>query len=290
MAHELIDRYQRKQLENFGLSESSRITSFASAEKFLGRVGIALRYWGSEKLPLASLYQAVWGRPDMPSKSDGNLQGAGDEIQRIAIELTNHLLGSHKGIEVNVIADRLTLVHRDVVPSLYTLVRRHRSPSDIKDISALSKKVFQFVLKNQETTAGQVRKFIGIKATGLNNDPAYNSLEELQRHLLIDRGPFVPRQKGIAYLSKEGYPYHCFHLAHKELVEAAEKLNRTQAIENFILAYLRGAIFVTARKLTSMFKIFLSSAEIGEALSSLLEKKKVSSETIGRDEIFVFKG
>ena len=60
--------------------------------------------------------------------------------------------------------------------------------------------------------AGDLRKKMGIKS-GLQEDPAYQALSELQQHLLVDRGPFIMRERGVPYLSKEGYPYHFFHEA-----------------------------------------------------------------------------
>jgi hypothetical protein len=61
-------------------------------------VKLALRYGATPVLPLASIYAA-----------------AGDP--RRAIELTNALLARGEVIETNVIADRLVLAHRDVVPA-----------------------------------------------------------------------------------------------------------------------------------------------------------------------------
>jgi len=284
------DALTQKQLKNFGLTESSGLTSVKSAEKFLKKVGIALRYWRAEKLPLASLYHAAVGSPETPQK-EKNAFGTSlrEESQRIAIELTNHLLACHQGIEVNVIAGRISLVHRDLAPSLCVLVRRHRSPMNLDDISAEAKKVFQFIEKKKETTAGEVRKFLGKPARDLNNDPAYNALAELQSKLLIDRGPFLVRKTGIPYLSKEGYPYHCFHQAHEDLVKVATKLARDEAAQNFLHGYLRGAVFATDKKLLSMFKEFFTAAELNDALEHLKKLNKISIEDVKRDRLIVAK-
>ena len=195
-----LDALTFRQLENFGLQNSHGLTSTKSAEKFLKTVGIALRYWRTDRLPLASLYQAAWGRADSPPKKGKDEPGKTsprEEAQRKAIELTNHLLATHQGIEVNVIANRIALVHRDLVPALYTLVRRHRPVTDLSEVSVTGRKVFQWMGENKEVTAGTVRKFLGIVASDLNNDPAYKALAELQSLMLVDRGPFVMRKKGI---------------------------------------------------------------------------------------------
>ncbi len=288
MSARLIDPLIQKQLEKFGLTDKTRLTSVKSAEKFLKNVGIALRYWRAEKLPLASLYQAAVGSIETPPK-EKNVHGISlrEEGQRIAIELTNHLLASHQGIEVNVIANRIAIVHRDLIPSLYALVRHYRPPDDLKGISKQAREVFQFIEQSKETTAGLVRKFIGIPAGDLNNDPAYNALAELQSHFLIDRGPFLMRKSGIPYLSKEGYPYHLFHRVHADLVGAATKITREDAVSNFIYGYLNGAVFANSKKLLSMFGNFITQVEMHNAIEALTKQKKVSVVIEKKDKIVV---
>ena len=227
-----LDALTLKQLENFGLCDSHGLTTAKTAEKFLKTVGIALRYWRTDRLPLASLYQAAWGGIDTPPKKEKDEPGKTsprEEAQRKAIELTNYLLATHNGIEVNVIANRLSLVHRGLIPALYRLVRRHRPVTELGDVSVTGRKVFHWMEENKEVTAGTVRTFLGIVSSDLNNDPAYKALAELQSVMLVDRGPFVMRKAGIPYLSKEGYPYHCFHLVHEDLMRAAMKLSHEEA-------------------------------------------------------------
>jgi len=288
--HSKDDPLVQKQWENFGLTDKTSLTSVKSAEKFLKNVGIALRYWRTEKLPLASLYQAAVGSPDTPPKEKTRSGiSARLDAQRIAIELTNHLLASHQGIEVNTIANRITLVHRDLVPSLYVLVRNHRPLDDVKDVSLLARKVFQFIEQNKETTAGLVRKFLGMPVSDLNNNPAYKVLAELQSKFLIDRGPFVMRKTGIPYLSKEGYPYHCFHRAHEDLVKAATRITPEDASKNFIYGYLKGAVFATDKKLSSLFGVFIAEHQLKDALTDLTKSKKISLESRKKDKLIVCK-
>ncbi len=281
-----------KQQEKFGLNNSKNFASAKSAETFLESVGMALRYWRTERLPMASLYQAAWGKIDTPPqkvKGEPGNSSLREEAQRRAIELTNYLLVTHQGIEVNVIADRISLVHRDLVPSLFVLVRHHRPVTDLSGVSLQARKVFHWMEQNNETTAGAVRKFLGVTVSDLNNDPAYKALAELQSLLLVDRGPFMMRKEGIPYLSKEGYPYHCFHLAHQDLVLASARLSLEEAARNFLSGYLRGAVFATDKKLLSLFGGFLTRIEQDVALEALLKQKKVSIEKMGRNNIVVFR-
>src|SRR5215468_7852488 len=92
------------------------------AIEFIKRVKFALRYNSTPTLPLASMYRAA-------------------KDQRRAIELTNALLARDEVVETNVIADRLVLVHRDIVPALYALRTRFRSPQ----LSDPAEKAFRLI-------------------------------------------------------------------------------------------------------------------------------------------------
>src|SRR6516162_2920124 len=85
-----------------------RIETEDEAIRFLRGVKFALRYNSTPALPLASMYAAA-------------------RDKRRAIELTNALLARAEAIETNIIADRLVLVHRDVVPALFALRVRFRA-------------------------------------------------------------------------------------------------------------------------------------------------------------------
>src|SRR5215472_6661618 len=91
------------------------------AIEFMKRVKFALRYNSTPSLPLASMYAAV------------------GETRR-AIELTNALLARREVVETNVIADRLVLVHRGVVPALYAL-RTSLRASKLSDHAARALKL-----------------------------------------------------------------------------------------------------------------------------------------------------
>jgi hypothetical protein len=286
-----LEELAKQQIKNFGLNNPGGLNTTKSAEKFLQSVGIALRYWSTPNLPLASLYQAAWGTPNAPppkGKDESAESSPREEALRKAIGLTNHLLASHQGIEVNVIGKRLALVHRDLVPTLYVAVRNHRPVTGLTDVTPQARKVFHFMEQQKDTTAGAVRKFLGIKATDLNNDPAYQALAELQSRMLVDRGPFIMEKKGIPYLSKEGYPYHCFHRAHKELVSASAGIRREDAVQDFLCQYLKGAAWVPDKKLFTLFNSFLSRVELEAGVKALLKKGNVSREEVGKVRVITF--
>jgi hypothetical protein len=230
---------------------TARISTPAGAEAFLERAGIVLRYGASDRLPLASLQRVFAG--DDPSKAEATR----------ATELTNHLLASKIGVEVHVIAGRVALVHRRVMPALYVLVRRGRPLDDLSGLGLDAQTALALLRERREVSAGDVRRRLG-KPADPRDDPAYAALGELMRILLVDRGPFEIPKKGIHYLPPEGYPYHLFHEAHADLVAAAKKLTPAKAADAFLGAYFKGAPRpnVPARTVASMFKLFLSPAEI----------------------------
>ena len=208
---------------------TERIETETDAVEFMKRVKFALRYNSTPSLPLASMYTAAYDK-------------------RRAIELTNALLASSEAVETNVIADRLVLVERDVVPALYALRSRRRAAK----LSPNAELALKLIAENGTATAGDVRRFLG--AAGLKRpDPADLALSELQRDMLIDRGPSSVPQNGIPYLSKEGFPYRVFEKAHPALVETAKKMNVDQAID--IIHEAAGPI--PAKKFASMFKLIL---------------------------------
>ena len=77
------------------------------AVAFMRSAKLALRYGSSAALPLPSIYSTAIDK-------------------RRAIELTNALLARADIVETNVIASRLVLVWRELVPALYALRVRFR--------------------------------------------------------------------------------------------------------------------------------------------------------------------
>jgi hypothetical protein len=212
---------------------TERIETEDEAIRFMKRVHFALRYNSTPALPLASMYAAA-------------------RDQRRAIELTNALLARDEVIETNVIADRLVLVHRDVMPSLYALRIRFRAAK----LSDYADRAFQLIRKDGTASAGDVRRFLGVD--GMKRpDPADLALGELQHELLIDRGPSSVPKNGIPYLSKEGFPYRVFEKAHPELVKAAKKMQVDDAMKTLLDA-ARG---LPPKKTAAMFKLCLTAAE-----------------------------
>lgn len=207
---------------------------------FMKSVKFALRYNSTPSLPLASMYAAA---------SD----------KRRAVELTNMLLAQGEAVETNVIADRLVLVHRDIAPALYALRVRFRA-AKLSDGAA---RIFQMIQKDGAATAGDARRFLGVD--GMKRpDAADLALSELQREMLVDRGPSSVPKRGMPYLSQEGFPYRAFETAHPEMVKAAKKLK----IEEAIRVVLDAAGPIPERKLTSMFKLFITKSEVSAFISN----------------------
>lgn len=271
-----VDGWQRRQDAAFA-ARGPLVVTPAAAERFLERVGLALRYNATANLPIASLQRAF----------------AGDDPERTAstraIALTNHLLGTMTGIEVHVIAGRFAVVHRRVMPALYALVRRGRALDALDGISLHARTALALLQQRKEVSAGDVRQRLGLRPDP-RNDPAYAALGELMRILLVDRGPFKIPKKGIAYLPPEGYPYHLLHEAHRDLVAAARKLPLDAAADAFLTAYLLAAVFARARKLATLFKLFLSPAEIDASLARLADRGHVAVERVGSSAYYVWSG
>jgi hypothetical protein len=242
----------KQQLEGLWLKGHKPLANEADAVGFMKAVGFALRYNATASLPLAAMYKA-----------------AGDT--RRAIELTNALLARGDVIETNVIADRLVLIYCDIVPAVFALRSRLRPAK----LSADAERVFQWILKEGRATSGEIRRFLGV-AGQKRPDRGDIALGELQRDLRIDRGPSSVPKKGIPYLSPEGFHYRIFDTAHANIVRSAAKLPQDAAAQFVIETYLRAALFVTPRKLSSMFRLLLTDTQITLALEKLEADQKIS--------------
>jgi hypothetical protein len=165
------------------------IETAAEAVRFMKSVKFALRYNATADLPLSSMHAAA-------------------RNQRRAIELTNALLASGEVIETNVIANRLVLAHRDIVPALYALRVRYRAAR----LSENAERAFKLIQEDGSVSVGDMRRFLEME--GMKRpDPADLAVAELMRELLVDRGPASVPKTGILYLGKEGYPYRVFEKA-----------------------------------------------------------------------------
>lgn len=264
---------KKRQAEVLGWTSRRYITTPREAEQFVFTHGIVLRYAAAPSVPLASLRAAAG-----PANDTAAL--------KTSILLTNHVLGTAFGIEVNVISTRLVIVHRGLMPALYRLVRRGRPASDQSGLSLAARTAYALIAEQREVAAGDVRRRLGVQATP-RHDPAYEALAELQTQLLADRGPFVVPKTGIPYLSREGYPYHFFHEAHADLVRAAARLTVESAADHWIAAYTRRAAFAASRTLASLFRTFLTSAEIDASIERLAARPGFHRAAVGRGVLLV---
>lgn len=218
------------------------------AERFLEAHGVVWRYGEAKGLPLASLRAAVG-----PIDSKRALE--------TSIVLTNHLLATGAGIEVNVIADRLAIVHRSLMPALYALVRRGRAPDDLDGLDLRARSAYALARQRREVSAGDVRAHLNLPRDP-RHDPAYEALADLQRQLLVARGPFAMAKTGIPYLAPEGYPYFLLHERHPEIVREARAMSVERAARQWLAGALVKAGPVTPRKVASLFRRFLNRGEI----------------------------
>ena len=218
-------------------SREMAIETEDDAIRFMRSVKFALRYNSTPSLPLASMYAAA-------------------KDQRCAIELTNVLLARDEVVETNVIAGRLVLVHHDVAPALYALRKRHRTAK----LSGYAERAFRLIQDDGSASAGDVRRYLGVDGVK-RPDPGDLALAELQREMLIDRGPSSVPKTGIPYLSKEGYPYRVFEKAHPDVVKHAKRMT----VEAAIKTILQAAGPIPPKKLASMFKLCFSEEEMALA-------------------------
>jgi hypothetical protein len=144
--------------------------------------------------------------------------------------------------------------------------------------------VLAFISTTPRPTAGQVRAHLGVPPKTWPN-PADEALAELQRALVLDRGPTDVPERGAAYLTKDGIPYRLVDDVHTAHVRAATKLSVEAAGSILLERYLDGARFATKKQLKTLFGGFLSPAELDAALARLGREVDVVRE--GRTELVV---
>ena len=266
----------RDQREALWLEGHTGLYTTSDALSFLEQVGIALRYGAATNLALASMYRATQCQVPVP-------ENEGPAHAR-AFELTNSLLASGKVVELNLFADRLSLAHHRIVPAIYALRRGQQEPN----LSDSAREALGFIGANESATSGDVRRLL--KAEGQRRpDAADLALAELQRALLIDRGPSAGPTTGVFYLTREGYPYRVFATAHPEIVSSAQKLKRSESASQLLLSYLTAAQFATRRGLVSLFKLLLTPDEINGTVESQIHAGRLERARQGRNEVIVYR-
>ena len=242
---------RKRRRADCGWRSGNRSATPREAAAFIKEVGIALRYNATPSLPLAAMHKA-----------------AGDV--RRSSELTNALLANGEAIESNVVGDRLVLIHRSLAPAILALRRRFRKAK----LPDNAERALGVIADDGHASSGDVRRFLGVYGQD-RPDPGDAALADLQREMLIDRGPSSIPKKGIPYLSPEGYPYRIFENAHPDVVRAAAKLSPEKAAAILIETYLRAALFVTPRKLAAIFRLLFSEDEMNAAIEDLTARNKV---------------
>jgi hypothetical protein len=264
----------QRQRHSLWLDGREGLQTAEDAQAFLSEVVLALRYNATSELPLASMYRATQRHiPILESEKDAHAR---------AFELTNGLLADGQAVEINVVANRIAVAHIGLMPTIYAL----RRVDAMNELSAAARRAFDFITANECASSGDVRRHLGI--TGQSRpDPCDLALAELQRELLVDRGPSSAPAHGIFYLSKEGYPYREFVQAHPDIPLAAAGVNRARAATDLLESYLQSAIFAVPRKVHTMFQLLLSREEIDAALTTLVGTGKAKRARLGKAEAVV---
>ena len=265
---------QTRQRLALWLDGRTGLQSVGDAMQFIRDVAIALRYGAASNLPVASMYRATQRQVPSPEEEKS--------AHARAFELTNGLLASGQVVEINLIANRLCLAYESVMPAVYALRRGHIEPQ----LSDSAQQAIEFIEANGSGTSGDVRRLLKVEGQP-RPDAADLALGELQRELLVDRGPAGGPSTGVFYLTREGYPYRVFANSHPGIVESASRLARQQAADALLSQYLEAAVFATRRKLASLFQLLVSPDEIDAAVRSLTERGLVESLRVEKTDVII---
>ena len=247
-------------------------------ELLMNEVGVALRYVAAANLPAASMYRATQRQVPLPEDEK--------TAHARAFELTNGLLATGKVVEINVIGNRLSLALERILTAIYALVRRNREEPTVSDAA---RQALDFIVANDTASSGEVRRLLGAEGQR-RPDAADLALAELQRELLVDRGPSAGPSNGVFYLTREGYPYRVFATSHPEIVASARNLGQQEAAAQLVTMYLAAARFATRRSLLGLFRLVLCAEEINDAIEMLVSAGCVHLVRLRKNELVVYDG
>lgn len=267
----------QQQRKSLWLDGHSGLYTVADALSFMNEVGVALRYGAATNLPIASMYRAT--QRQVPAPEDEKA------AHTRAFELTNGLLATGKVVEINLIANRLCLAHERILTATYALRRGRQEPH----ISNAARQALEFIIANESASSGDIRRLL--QSEGQHRpDSADLALAELQRELLVDRGPSGGPSKGLFYLTREGYPYRAFATSHPAIVSSARNLGRQEAAAQLLTIYLAAARFATRRNLVGLFQLLVSVEEINETIQMLAAAGRAHLTRLGKNEMIVYDG
>jgi Winged helix DNA-binding domain len=267
----------RQQRESLWLDGHAGLYTVADALSFMNEVGVALRYGAAANLPIASMYRAT--QRQVPTPEDEKTAHAR------AFELTNGIMATGKVVEINLIANRISLAHERILSAIYALRRGRREPT----VSDAARQAVDFIIANETATSGEIRRILRADARH-RPDSADLALAELQRELLVDRGPSAGPSKGVFYLTREGYPYRVFATTHPAIVSSARNLGRQEAAAQLLTTYVAAAGFATRRNLVGLFQLLLTVEEINETIQMLATSGRVRLSRPGKNEMIVYDG
>jgi hypothetical protein len=228
-------------------------------------------------LPIASMYRAT--QRQVPTPEDEKTAHAR------AFELTNGMMATGKVVEINLIANRLSLAHEHILAAIYALKRGRREPT----VSDAARLALDFIIANETATSGEIRRLLHSEGQH-RPDAADLALAALQRELLVDRGPSAGPNKGVFYLTKEGYPYRVFATSHPAIVSSARNLGRPEAAAQLLTTYLAAARFATRRNLVGLFQLLVSVEEINETVQMLTTSGGAHLSRLGTNEVILYDG
>lgn len=265
----------QQQRESLWLDGHRGLYTVADALSFMREVCLALRYRAASNLPIASMYRATQRQVPVPEDEK--------TAHARAFELTNGMLATGTVVEINLIADRLCLVHERIVAPIYALRRGRGEPS----LSDAARQAFDFIVANENATSGDIRRLLRSEAQK-RPDSADLALAELQRELLVDRGPSAGPTMGVFYLTREGYPYRVFATSHSAVVRSASCLGQEEAAAQLLTNYLSAARFATRRNLARLFQLVVSVEEIDHTIQILIDSDHAHLSRLGKNEVIVY--
>jgi hypothetical protein len=254
-----------RRLERWGQTSETRTADEDAAVKLIQRAGVVTLFPASPEIP--NLYHAYVGSPGAKPESEwnspaGHVYGWRWTLGRRAAAFYTAIVRS-----------RPTWVSWALLPALLRLRGELRTPDELYHAGQLSDGALRVARALEESggvlSTGELRRAAGFP-TGKAQRAAYlKAVEELDTRLLLAKVFSSDNEDMSHALVSVRYPEH---------VAAAERMEREQALEQFLKTYLSQAIYALPGPLAKHLK--LPEPELRAGFERLVAAKGAEAATL----------
>lgn len=256
-----LDSLQARRLRNWRQTPQTRLPDAGAARPLIEQLGIVTLYPASPEIP--NLYHAFVGDPHAQTDSEWDSPSG-------QVYSWRWVLGRQEaGFYTAIVCNRPTWVNWELLPAIIRLRGELRAIDELFDMGILSSDAYRVAQALESAggalSTGELRQEAGFPA-GKEQRAAYlKAVAELDIRLLVAKVFSEADEEMRHILVTTRYPAH---------VAAAEGMAHEEALRQFLLAYLPGAVYAVPAVLARHLK--LTEPELRDGLDGLAEATAVT--------------